>query len=131
MKVRNPFKRMKDEEDAKKIEETDLEKICGEDKETYQALQHTMFVDPRKIGETLKDAAKKAEYFEKRGDSLQAGIWYHVAGGLALWEGDVMKIKQYFSKSAKLNPEADFELITKIPKKAIEKAQKYYSEFLK
>ena len=28
---------------------SELEKICGEDKETYMALYHTMFLDPRKI----------------------------------------------------------------------------------
>lgn len=129
------FKRGKKEEKVKehvgKVEVTDLEKICGDDKKVCDALWHTMFYDPRKIHATLEDAAKKAAEFEMNGDNEKARIWYHVAGGLALWKSDVAGVKQYFSKCATLAPDMDYKAITKIPEKAVEKAQEFYGKFLK
>lgn len=110
---------------------TGLERVCGDDEEVCKALWHTMFIDPRKIEDTLEDAAKKAASFEKKGNGEQARIWYHVAGGLALWKGNASKVKQYFTKCAKLAPSMDYELITKIPERAVAKAQEFYKEFLK
>jgi hypothetical protein len=114
-----------------KVGMTDLDKICGDDKEVCQALWHTMFYDPRKIGATLDDATKKAADFEKKGDKEQARIWYHIAGGLALWKGDVAKVEQYFGKCASMAPEMEYKLVTKIPEKAVDKAQEFYREYLK
>ncbi|MCW3981302.1 MAG: hypothetical protein NWF11_07495 [Candidatus Bathyarchaeota archaeon] len=110
---------------------TDLENICGEDKEVCMALWHTMFLDPRKIGATLVEAAKKAAELEKKKDTKMARTWYHIAGGLALWKGDAEKVKKYFGKCAKLAPEMGYETVLKIPEKAVEKAQEYYKKYLK
>ncbi|MDH5448542.1 MAG: hypothetical protein OEY24_07645 [Candidatus Bathyarchaeota archaeon] len=133
--VRDLFKRKKKEKTgAKQLEKviiTDLERICGNDKEIYKALQHTMFRDPRKIDVTMKEVTKKAAELEKKGDSIQARIQYHIAGGLALWKGDIAKVKQYFTKCAELAPEMDYGPITKIPEKGVEKAQEFYKKFLK
>ena len=129
--VRNPFRRKKVEKQAEEAKPTDLERMCGEDKEIYKALRHTMFLDPRKVGITMDEAAKEAVESEKKGDNVQATVFYHIAGGLALWKGDVAKIKQYFGKCAKMSPEMDCELITKIPARAVAKAQEYYGEYLK
>lgn len=133
--VKWPFKGEKKEAGEKALPEkagiTDLEKICGGDKEVCGALWTTMFYDPRKIGTTLDDAAKKAADYEKKDDDQQARMWYHVAGGLALWKGDVARVKQYFGKCATIAPEMNYKLITKIPEKAVEKAQEFYSKFLK
>ena len=109
---------------------TDLERFCGSDKEVCKALWHTMFLDPRKIKTTLKDSVKKAADFEKKNLDEHARIWYHIAGGLALWKDDAPKVKQYFTKCMKLAPEMDYELITKIPEKAAVKAQEFYKKFL-
>ena len=128
-----PFSRKKKEEykvKEDKVPTTDLEKICGDDKEICEALWYTMFLDPRKIGTTLNDAAKKATSLEKKGDSKMARTWYHIAGGLALWKGDAEKVKKYFSKCAKLAPEMEYETIVKIPEKAVEKVQEYYKKYL-
>ncbi|MGB9134508.1 MAG: hypothetical protein WCC63_02830 [Candidatus Bathyarchaeia archaeon] len=114
-----------------KVALTDLERTCDGDKEVCEALWHTMFYDPRKIGTSLDDAAKKASDFEKKGDSQQARMWYHVAGGLALWKGDVAKVNQYFGKCAAMAPDMDYKMITKIPERAVEKAQQFYKEHLK
>ena len=128
---RGKEKEMLEEARPEKVGMTDLDKICGDDKEVCQALWHTMFYDPRKIGATLDDATKKAADFEKKGDKEQMRIWYHIAGGLALWKGDVAKVKQYFGKCASMAPEMDYKLVTKIPEKAVEKAQEFYKEYLK
>ncbi len=133
--VRRIFRRKKKkerhEEQPEEVRITDLEKICGDDKEVCKALLHTMFLDPRKVQVTLDDVLRTAVDFEKKGNSEQAKIWYHVAGGLALWRGDVAKVKLYFGKCAKLAPEMDYELITKIPERAVEIARKYYEKFLR
>ncbi len=109
---------------------TELQKICGTDKETYKALQNTMFLDPTKVTSTMEEAAKKATMLEKEKDVLKARVWYHIAGSLALWKGNVPKVKEYYGKCAKLAPEMEYELVTKIPEKAVEKAQEYYKKYL-
>jgi hypothetical protein len=109
---------------------TDLDKICSSDKEVCEALKHIMFYDPRKIQTTAAEAAKKAAEFEKKGAGVHAKKWYHIAGGLALWKGDVAKVKQYFSKCAKLSSEVGYEKITEDPEWAISKAGEFYKKFL-
>lgn len=131
--VRGLFKRNKKEKVETQIDKvriTDLDRVCGNDKKTCKALWHTMFYDPRKIDTTLENAVKKATDFEKKGNSTGARVWYHIAGGLALWKDDAPKVKQYFTKCMKLAPEMDYELITKIPEKAVVKAQEFYKKFL-
>ena len=131
--VKIPFRRKKKEEKIEKqieIESTKLESICSDDKEVCQALWHTMFLEPQKIDTTLEKAAKKGAQFEKQKQPRKARIWYHIAGGLALWKGDVAKVKQYFGKCEKLAPEMEYGLIMRIPEKAVAKAQEYYEKFL-
>ncbi len=123
-------KEEKVEKIPEKVQATELDKACGSEKEVCKALWHTMFYDPRKINVTLEDAAKKAADFEKKGDDRQTRIWYHIAGGLALWKGDAAKVKQYFGKCTKLAPQADYETITEVPEKAVETAQEFYKKFL-
>ncbi|MEM0057597.1 MAG: hypothetical protein QXG09_01795 [Candidatus Bathyarchaeia archaeon] len=107
---------------------TELEQLCGDDKETYEALFNVMFLDPRKIGVTMKEAAENAKKFEKENDLARAKVWYHIAGGLALYEGNVEKVVEYFSKCEKLSSIS--YPILKNPEKAVAKAQEYYKKFL-
>lgn len=107
-----------------------LEKICMGDKEVYEALRRTMLLDPRRIEVPLKEAVKKAKDFEKQKDNLRARMWYEVAGGLAIYEGDVDKVKKYFGKCAELSPESNYAIL-KIPERAVSKAQEYYQKYLK
>jgi len=108
---------------------TDLERICGNDKETYNALLETMFLDPRKIKTSLKETLKKATDLEKKKDN-RARMWYDIAGGLAIYEGNVKKVVEYFGRSQKLSPDKEYTIL-KTPEKAVEMAQKYYKEHLK
>lgn len=56
-------------------------------------------------------------------------MWYQIAGGLAIYEGDVEKVVEYFSKCEKLSG-ASYPIL-KNPQKAVAKAQEYYEKFLK
>jgi len=108
---------------------TELQRVCGNDREIYRALSEVMFLDPTKIRMTLKEAVEKATEFEKRGDKLKAKIHYEIAGGLAIYKGDVNNVKKYFEKAQKLSKEEYY--ILKIPRKAVAKAQEYYKQYLR
>lgn len=126
--------RKKKKEEKKTPEEvkkpTKLELFCGDDKETYEALFDTMFDDPRKSGTSMKEAEKKAKDYEKSGNLDGAWEQYRIAGGLAIYEGNVKKVVRIFSKCQKISPNTSFSIL-KNPEKAVAKAQEYYQEYLK
>jgi hypothetical protein len=127
------FRRKKKEEKVNVESEkslTELEEICGGDQETYEALLNTMFLDPRKLDVSMSDAVKKAKNLEKAKDFLRARVWYEIAGGLAIYEADVKKVTEYFSRCEKISPEMKYPIL-KNPKKAVAKAQEYYKKYLK
>jgi len=126
------FKRKKREEEKKKTGKTmtELEQICGDDKEAYEALIDTMFLDPTKIGITMKNAAEKAKKFLKDKDLIKAKWWFRVAGGLAIYEGDAKRVVEYFSECQKISSDEKY-LILKNPERAVAKAQEYYQKYLK
>ena len=109
---------------------TELEGFCGRDQETYEALSNAMFLDPRKIDVSMSAAAKEAKKLEKAKDFVRARVWYEIAGGLAIYEGDVKKVIEYFGKSEKISPEIKYPIL-KNPKSAVAKAQEYYKKYLK
>jgi hypothetical protein len=126
------FRRKKKEQKIKVESEkslTELEQICGDDQETYEALSNAMFLDPRRIDVSMSTAAKEAKKLEKATDLLRARVWYEIAGGLAIYEGDVKKVIEYFGKSEKIS-ETKYPIL-KNPKKAVAKAQEYYKTYLK
>jgi hypothetical protein len=109
---------------------TELEQICGDDKETYEALLNTMFLDPTKIGISMKEAAENAKKSEKEKDFLRARTWYEIAGGLAIYEGNVKKVEEFFGECEKFSPERKYQIL-KNPEKAVAKAQEFYKKYLK
>jgi hypothetical protein len=125
------FRKKKKKEEETEVETiSELEQLCGDDKETYEALFNIIFLDPRKIEASVKEAAKKARNFEKSKDSLRAKLWYQIAGGLAIYEGDVENVKKYFSKCEEFAPGTKYSIL-KNPEKAVAKAQEYYKKYLK
>jgi hypothetical protein len=118
--------RKSDVEHEQKVSE--LEQLTGNDKETYEALCSTMFLDPRKIEISLKQAADNAEKSEKDGDMARAGMWYEVAGGLAIYEGNVKKVIEHFTDAARVTGRQ--YVILKNPEKAVAVAQEYYKKVL-
>lgn len=126
------FRRKKKEEINVKPEKslTELEEICRGNQETYETLSNMMFLNPKKLDVSISDAAKKAKESEKAKDLLKAKVWYEIAGRLAIYEGDVKKVIEYFSKCEKISPEAKYPIL-KNPKKAVATAQEYYKKHLK
>ncbi len=110
-------------------QKSELEKFCGNDKETYEALFNTMLLDPRKTGTSMKEAAENAKKSEKAKDFVRAKVWYEIAGGLAIYEGDVEKVVEFFSAAEKISPSSKYTIL-KIPEKAVAKAREYYKEHL-
>lgn len=119
-----------------KVEDTDaeeiaaLEAVCSDDKEAYEALYRVILIDPKKTEMPMEEVEEKAISTEKQGDKLKARIWYQLAGGLALYKGDVKNVKRYFNKCAKLSPDISYPIL-KIPERAVAKAQEYYEKYLK
>lgn len=107
---------------------TDLEQITGNDRETYEALTATMFLDPRKIETSMKQAVENAKKSEKDGDFARAGMWYEVAGGLAIYEGNVKKVIENYTDAERVTSRK--YLILKNPDKAVAAAQEYYKKVL-
>jgi len=108
---------------------TELEQLCGDDKETYEALLNTMFLDPRKSGTSMKEAAENAKKYEKAKDLVKARMWYEIAGGLAIYEGNVKKVLEFFSEIEKISLDTKYTIL-KNPEKAVAKAQEYYKQYL-
>jgi hypothetical protein len=123
------FGKKKDEKNAVKPRTfTELEQLCADDKETYEALLPVMFLDPRKIETTVKQAADNAKRFEKDKDFVSARMWYEVAGGLSLYEGNAKKVAEYYDSAERVTG-AKY-LILKNPDKAVAKAQEYNSKYV-
>ena len=123
-------KKKKDKEVEAKKSLSDLELLCSDDPEVYEALRETMFLDPRKIEYSMEEALEKAKEAEKAKNYVNAIFWYRIAGGLAIYHGDVEKVKRYFGKLTKLMPGLDLKIV-EIPDKAVKKAKEYYEKYLK
>jgi hypothetical protein len=115
--------------DLKEKMAPDLDKLCGNDKETYEALVKTMFVDPRKVGVSMEEAAENAKKLEKNRELTKAVMWYRTAGALAIYENNPKKVEEYFSKAEKLSPERKYPIV-KNAEKAVAVAQEYYKKHL-
>lgn len=129
----SPLGLFRKKEVKKQVETTQLmsefEQFCGSDKEIYEALYHTMFLDPRKVDTSLKDAIESAKRFEKEGNITRARIWYDIAGGLAIYGGNPKKVVELFTESERLSG-VKYPIL-KTAEKAVAKAQEYYKEHLK
>jgi hypothetical protein len=109
---------------------TELEQHVGSDKEVYEALYNAMFLDPRKLNISAKEAVEDAKKFEKDKNFIKARIAYEIAGSIALYEVDIEKVKEYFGKVEKLAPERKYPILNN-PEKAMAIAQEYYKKYLK
>ena len=108
---------------------TELGILCGDDEETYKALADTMLLTPDKVETSMEEAAEKAKKAEREKDIVGAVMWYKVAGGLAIYEGNVKKVVKYFNEYQKLTGKEC--LILKDPEKVVAKAREYYDKYLK
>lgn len=125
------FRRKKEEKKVDAVAEgkmSDLGHLAGNDVETYEALSSTMFLDPRKIETSMKQAVENAKRSEKDGDLPRAGMWYEVAGGLALYEGNVKKVIENYTDAERVTGRK--YKILKNPEKAVAVAKEYYEKYL-
>jgi hypothetical protein len=111
---------------AEKISE--LEQLAGNDKMAYEALAQVMFLDPRKIETSMKQAIDNAKKAEKDGDIAKTGMWYEVAGGLAIYEGNVKKVVEYYGEAHRVIGR-EYKILGS-PEKAVALAQEYYKKYL-
>jgi hypothetical protein len=107
---------------------SDLQQLIGNDKDTYEALASVMFLNPKNIDLSMKQVIDSAKEAEAKGDKPKAGMFYQVAGGLAIYEGNVKKVVEYYSMAEKLT--GRHYAILKSPEKAVAVAQEYYKKFL-
>ncbi|MHA1833954.1 MAG: hypothetical protein ACTSV7_08185 [Candidatus Baldrarchaeia archaeon] len=132
MRIFKGLFRKKEEEKKEVIEEkselTELETVCSDAPEILEALEDTMFLYPLKFDISLKDALSRARRFEREGDNIRAALWYRIAGGIAIYEGDVSRVKDCFSKYAKLTGKSP--KILEVAEEAVKRAQKYYKKYL-
>jgi len=56
---------------------------------------------------------------------------FRIAGGLAIWKGDVEKVKEYFKKDSELTGRKWKILEPGMAERAVKKAQEYYAQVLK
>ena len=107
---------------------SELEQLAGNDKMSYEALAQVMFLDPRKIETPLKQAVDNAKKAEKDGDIAKAGMWYEVAGGLAIYEGNVKKVVEYYGEAQRVIGR-EYKILGN-PENAVALAQEYYKKYL-
>jgi hypothetical protein len=107
---------------------SELEQLAGNDKIAYEALAQVMFLDPRKIETPMKQAVDNAKKAEKDGDIARAGMWYEVAGGLAIYEGNVKKLVEYYGEAHRVIGR-EYRILES-PEKAVALAQEYYKKYL-
>lgn len=129
--MRRIFGRRKDEKVSQAVSGgtvSQLEQLAQGDRELYEALSASMFLDPRKIETSMKQAVENAKKSEKDGDTAKAGMWYEVAGGLAIYEANVKKVVEYYRDAERVTGRK--YLILNNPEKAVAVAQEYYKKVL-
>jgi poly-D-alanine transfer protein DltD len=100
--------RKKEETEVKTAEPTQktvLEKLCGNDRELFNALSRTIMLNPEAtVKEGMESYNEKAHEHEKAGNNMRARIAYQVAGEIALYEGKISEVQKFFKKAAEADP---------------------------
>jgi hypothetical protein len=88
-----------------------------------------MFLDPRKIEISMKEALENAKKYEKEKNTNRAKVWYEIAGGLAIYEGNAKKVTEFFSESERISG-ARYPILRRA-ERAVEKAQEFYKKYIR
>ena len=147
MKILRLFHKKAKEEKKEKVvvKPTELQVICGDDNEVYQALEKTLLSNilsrpsgEYSIEETLKRAKAKEEAARTEGEKTKkedllynAGLEWHLAGQIALFNaalfnGDIKSVKEFFGKAKELTGKP--YPILAILERAVEKARDFYQK---
>src|SRR6266496_3130925 len=105
-----------------------LQEITGSDAEMYQSLSRLLFLDPKKITTSLEDALSQATSFDSSGSKTRAEVWYRIAGGIALYRGDVESVRKFFEKASSIagNSRPEYKTIASRSQDAVNLARKFY-----
>jgi len=103
--------------EKEKAKEINLKDICADDPEAFDALYGNVFFTPWLINLSMDGEAEKGHFM--------------IAGMLAIYAGDVEKVKEYFGKDSELTGRKWKILEPGIAERAVKKAQEYYAVVLK
>jgi hypothetical protein len=105
-----------------------LQELTGSDAEMYQAMSRLLFLDPKKIMNTLEEAVNQATTFESNGSNTRAEVWYRIAGGIALYQGDAEAVRKFFEKASSVagGPRPEYKTAASRSQDAVALAKKYY-----
>jgi hypothetical protein len=117
--------------DSESIASTRLRELSGGDTDLYGALSRLIFLDPKKITLPLDAVLEEAQDYERQGNKLRAEVGYRIAGGIALYRGDVDGVNRHFAKAASFAGDShpEYQVILKRSSDAVAIARKYYEEF--
>ena len=108
-----------------------LRELTGGDNDLFSAMSRLMFLDPKKIMIPLDRVLSETQEYEAQGNKLRAEVGYRIAGGIALYKGDLDGVNKYFSKAASFSSDShpEYQIILKRSSEAVAVAKKYYEEF--
>ena len=108
-----------------------LRELTGGDNDLFSAMSRLMFLDPKKIMIPLDRVLSETQEYEAQGNKLRAEVGYRIAGGIALYKGDLDGVNKYFSKAASFASDShpEYQIILKRSSEAVAVAKKYYEEF--
>ena len=107
-----------------------LQEITGNDTEMYHSMSRLLFLDPKKITTSLEEAVSQATNFESTGNKTRAEIWYRIAGGMALYRGDIEGVRKFFERAASIsgNSKPEYKIAASRSQEAVSIARKYYED---
>lgn len=105
-----------------------LQEITTNDAEMYQSLSRLLFLDPKKITTSLEDAVNQATTFESAGNRTRAEVWYRIAGGIALYQGDSEGVRKFFEKASSIagDRRPEYKTVASRSQEAVSLARKFY-----
>lgn len=105
-----------------------LQELTGSDAEMYQSLSRLLFLDPKKITTSLEEATSQASTFDSTGNKTRAEVWYRIAGGIALHQGDAEGVRKFFEKAYSIagNSRPEYKTIASRSQDAVNLARKFY-----
>ncbi len=128
----------KEEEKPESTEKSLLEELCKGDTELFSVLSHTVLLNPSRLsGERIESYIEKAQESEKKKDFLRARINYQTAGEIALYEGKLKQVQNFFKKCEELESNPEYKKIFTYyskkasAEKALKIAQEYYTQTVK
>ena len=87
-----------------------LDELCGGNKELREALSRALLLNPESVvKEGIESHIEKAEEYEKAQRPTNARIEYQVAGQIALHDGKLPQMQEFFKKAAEIEPDSPYK----------------------